>query len=109
MGKHTLTIKKTIKMTNLETIYNEKKSGANYTELAEKYKIKISTLRNWIIQYCQENGLEIPINKVGRKKLTSEDKLLNKFVKDWQSGDTMSEGLNTAFGNYYKATGVKCK
>lgn len=44
----------------MEQVYEEKKKGKTYPELANKYDCSVGTIINYLKQYCEENNLEYP-------------------------------------------------
>lgn len=52
----------------MKKIYNLKKEGTTLQEIAELCEVSKSTISRRLREYCEENGLEYPKNKAGRKR-----------------------------------------
>ena len=81
----------------MEKIYELRKQGTTYDELAEKYNCNYSTILNRLKSYCGQNNLKIPKAKSGPKQKTLSIEEIYKLKSQGMSYKKMAEKYNCTY------------
>lgn len=82
-------------------IYDLKKCGNTYEEIAEISYTGVTYIRNYIKKYCTENNLEVPKLEFKRNKIDLPLKEIYDMKKSGVSVDKISDKYNVSYGTIY--------